>query len=217
VKIELTREVPAPIDDVWEFFLDTPRVVTCLPGASLTRVVDDTTFEGTMGMKVGPMSVSYQGTMRLLAMDPETHTVEMEGRGTDKRGTGTAQATIRATLTASSATSTSMKVDSDVRLTGRLASLGRGIQDVAGKIFEEFERRVTDELTGSGSQPPVPDMPDSVKPLASNEPPASTTSGTTSRNDIEVFSLLWSVLKDRLSMAVERFRQKQRSRSGGDG
>ena len=46
MRIENTVEVDAPLDRVWALVNDIPRVAPCMPGAALTGVVDDTTYEG---------------------------------------------------------------------------------------------------------------------------------------------------------------------------
>jgi carbon monoxide dehydrogenase subunit G len=223
VKIELTREVAAPIDEVWQFFNDIPRVVTCMPGASLTNVIDDETFEGTLGVKIGPIAANYQGTMHLDEVNQENHTVHMTGSGKDKKGAGSAQAKITATLAASSPATTSMSVNSDVRLTGRVASLGRGIQDVAGKLFEDFARRADEELAAQQATPeeadrrdtrPPPDSAETVS--AGGDPaaePATRRGPAEGQNDIKVLPLIRSVLKDKILELVGRLRSKLAARA----
>lgn len=217
MKIELVKEVAAPIDDVWAFFNDIPRVVTCMPGASLTGMIDEETFEGTLGMKVGPISVNYQGKMHFDSMDPDTHTVHMTGSGRDKKGAGSAQAKITATLEAVTPSSTSVAVVSDVRLTGRVASLGRGVQDVAGKIFEEFARRTNEELTAAAEQPggESADLGPDGTGQPSDTPGGPAAGGAQRRrakgaDKIRILPVLWSVTKGKIARAYKRLRERLR-------
>jgi len=53
IRIEETFELTAPVEAVWRFLLDPQRVVTCLPGAELERVVDESHFEGAVKVKLG--------------------------------------------------------------------------------------------------------------------------------------------------------------------
>jgi carbon monoxide dehydrogenase subunit G len=48
ITVKESFQVEAPMDQVWRFLLDPHEVVTCMPGAGLEQVVDDTTFLGTM-------------------------------------------------------------------------------------------------------------------------------------------------------------------------
>ena len=58
MKIENTVEVDAPLDQVWALVNDIPRVAPCMPGAALTGVLDDDTYEGTVAVKLGPLRMS---------------------------------------------------------------------------------------------------------------------------------------------------------------
>ena len=46
---------------VWAFLTDPHRVAKCLPGAAITDKLDEKTYNGTMTVKVGPISSSYRG------------------------------------------------------------------------------------------------------------------------------------------------------------
>ena len=37
-------DLGAPVDAAWAYLLDVPKIAHCVPGASLTDVVDDKTF-----------------------------------------------------------------------------------------------------------------------------------------------------------------------------
>ena len=84
LEIEEQLELPAPVEKVWRFLIDPRKIVTCLPGAELTKVEDATTFLGTMKVKVGPVSVAYQGRVKLVEVDDASHRVKMSGEGTEK-------------------------------------------------------------------------------------------------------------------------------------
>src|SRR5438034_7841018 len=65
LRIENQFEVQAPIDDVWNYLLDVERVAPCMPGAELTEVVDENTYKGKAGVKLGPVNMSFSGTVVL--------------------------------------------------------------------------------------------------------------------------------------------------------
>jgi uncharacterized protein len=139
MRIEQTVEVDAPLDRVWALVNDVPRVAPCMPGAALTNVVDDHTYEGTVKVKLGPISMSYKGTVVLEDVDQATHAAKLSASGKDVRGGGTARASVDTTLEAVSDSRTRMSVVSDVQLTGKVASFGRGaIQDVSARLFGQF-------------------------------------------------------------------------------
>ena len=140
MRIEDTVEVDAPIDQVWALVNDIPRIAPCMPGAALTSVVDDRTYEGTVAVKLGPLRMSYKGTVVVEETDEASHSARLAASGKDTKGAGTARATVTTRLEPTGAASTRLIVSSDVQLTGRVASFGRGgaINDVASKLFGQF-------------------------------------------------------------------------------
>jgi carbon monoxide dehydrogenase subunit G len=147
VKIEQNVEVDAPLDRVWALVNDVPRIAPCMPGAQLTNVVDERTYEGTVRVKLGPINMSYKGTAVLDEIDEATYSARLTASGKDVRGGGTARAGVQMKLEPLSASSTSMAVTADVLLTGRVASFGRGaIQDVSNKLFGQFAQCLRETL-----------------------------------------------------------------------
>jgi carbon monoxide dehydrogenase subunit G len=151
MKIEQNVEVDAPLDRVWALVNDVPRIAPCMPGAQLTNVVDDRTYEGTIRVKLGPINMSYKGTAVLDEVDESTHSARLTASGKDVRGGGTARAGVLMKLEQRSETSTSMAVTADVQLTGKVASFGRGaIQDVSTRLFGQFAQCLRETLEEEG-------------------------------------------------------------------
>ena len=50
-------EVPAPPKQAWELLIDVPRVVPCMPGATLEEAVDETSWKATVAVKLGDQLV----------------------------------------------------------------------------------------------------------------------------------------------------------------
>jgi carbon monoxide dehydrogenase subunit G len=140
MKIENTVEVDAPLDRVWALVNDIPRVAPCMPGAALTGVVDDDTYEGTVAVKLGPLRMSYKGKVTVEDVDEANHSARLAASGKDTKGAGTARASVQTRLEPAGEARTRMLVTSDVQLTGRVASFGRGgaINDVATRLFGQF-------------------------------------------------------------------------------
>ena len=139
MRIENTVEVDAPLDRVWALVNDIPRVAPCMPGAALTGVQDDT-YEGTVAVKLGPLRMSYKGKVVVEGVDEANHSARLAATGKDVKGAGTARASVETRLEAVDATRTRLHVTSDVQLTGKVASFGRGgaINDVASRLFGQF-------------------------------------------------------------------------------
>jgi carbon monoxide dehydrogenase subunit G len=140
MRIENVVEVDAPVDRVWALVNDIPRVAPCMPGGALTNVVDEQTYEGTVAVKLGPLRMSYKGTVVIQDVDEAGRSARLAASGKDTKGAGTARATVDTRLEPVGDARTRMSVTSDVQLTGRVASFGRGgaINDVATRLFREF-------------------------------------------------------------------------------
>jgi uncharacterized protein len=140
MRIENVVEVDAPVDRVWALVNDIPRVAPCMPGAALTGVVDERTYEGTVAVKLGPLRMSYKGTVVIEEVDEAARSARLAASGKDTKGAGTARASVETRLEPAGEARTRLAVTSDVQLTGRVASFGRGgaINDVATRLFREF-------------------------------------------------------------------------------
>ncbi|MET0227476.1 MAG: SRPBCC domain-containing protein [Actinomycetes bacterium] len=140
MRIENTVEVDAPLDRVWALVNDIPRVAPCMPGAALTGVHDDDTYEGTVAVKLGPLRMSYKGKVVVEGVDEANHSARLAATGKDVKGAGTAKASVETRMEAVGDNHTRLLVTSDVQLTGKVASFGRGgaINDVATRLFGQF-------------------------------------------------------------------------------
>ena len=150
-RIEERFEVRAPPAAVWSFLVDPRRVVTCLPGAELTSVVDERTFDGAVKVKVGPVTVSYSGRMHLDEIDEAGRRVRMTGEGRESGGAGSARMRMESLVAEPSPGRTEVTVSAEVDVVGRLVQLGRGmIEQVSHQVFLQFADRVRATLEAEG-------------------------------------------------------------------
>jgi uncharacterized protein len=162
----------APIDRAWPVLLDIPRVATCLPGASMQPGGEDGVYRGSMKVKLGPVTMGYEGTVRLEEVDEDTHTARIVASAKERTGQGTAAATITNRLEDLGGR-TRVVAETDLAVTGRPAQFGRGImEDVAGKMLGDFARRFEQELL-AGDREPAAAAPAPESALATHTPPAS--------------------------------------------
>jgi uncharacterized protein len=179
MKIEQTVEVDAPMDRVWALVNDVPRVAPCMPGATLTKVVDERTYEGTVRVKLGPINLSYKGTVVLDEVDEAAHSAQMSANGRDVRGGGTAKAKVDTRLEAISDSRTRMSVSTDLHLTGRVAAFGRGaVQDVSAKLFGEFAQCLRQTLEAAEAAPAAPAAPAATEPSPAADTATAPTADT---------------------------------------
>ena len=142
-EIVKTFVVRSPPDRVWSFLTDPEKVASCLPGAAITGKLDEKTWQGTMTVKVGPVSSSYKGKVAFEKLDAGSRTAEIVATGQDVRGRGGADLRLTSTLLPKAPGETEVTTTSRVNVTGILAQMGRGmVQDVSDQMFQIFSQRL---------------------------------------------------------------------------
>jgi uncharacterized protein len=63
VEFDNSFEVPLPPAEAWPVLMDIKRIAPCMPGAELTEVVDDKTYKGKIGVRLGPVALTFTGTV----------------------------------------------------------------------------------------------------------------------------------------------------------
>jgi carbon monoxide dehydrogenase subunit G len=152
VNLEQSFTVKAPLQSVWEALIDVERVAPCLPGAEITEASDDGTYRGAFTVKLGPTTAAYRGELKMEAVDESSHTVTMRANGQDKRGQGSAKATIVSVMR-TEGEATVVDVQTDFTITGRLARFGRGgmIKDVSNRLLRDFSSCLTQTIEAEGA------------------------------------------------------------------
>jgi carbon monoxide dehydrogenase subunit G len=159
--MELHHEftVPVPVDEAWRALLDIERVAPCMPGATV-RDYDGKTVNGSVKVKVGPITVTYQGTAVFEEQDEDARRIVLIASGRETRGQGTARATVTGTLTEQDG-GTAVSVRTDLTVTGRPAQFGRGVMaEVGDRIIGRFAQNLAEQLGDKPQEaPPVVDEP----------------------------------------------------------
>jgi carbon monoxide dehydrogenase subunit G len=138
--------VPQPIEQVWAYLLDVPRMAPNLPGTELTEVVDEDNYAGRVSVRMGPVSLRFAGTARIVERDEENRRVVMKASGAEERGKGQASLTLTATL-AKGLGGTLVQVTQDLTIAGAAAQYGRGmITDVTNVLLGRFAANVADDI-----------------------------------------------------------------------
>ncbi|MGJ3259533.1 MAG: SRPBCC family protein [Rhodospirillales bacterium] len=154
MKIDNSLILPLPPEDAWRILLDIPFVAPCLPGTELTKVVDERTFEGTVKLKLGPVSLSFRGEASVEDVDPDACAVRVSAKGREERGRGTAHADVTFCLVPE-AGGTRVDVVTDLNLAGSIIQYARGagmIERTAQSLVDQFAQRLSARIE-SGETP----------------------------------------------------------------
>jgi carbon monoxide dehydrogenase subunit G len=155
--------VEVPVDDAWRILTNVERIAPCLPGAQLQEIEGDV-YRGAVKVKVGPIQAQFKGQASFVEFDEVAHKVVLKGEGRDIGGKGNASALITAELTALTETSTSVTVNTDLSVTGKVAQFGRGaMADISDKLLAQFVVNLNEMIAASDTAPaaaaPVAETP----------------------------------------------------------
>ena len=146
--ISKTFQVAHPIDIVWANITNPEKIVVCVPGASLTEMIDENNFKGEVELKFGPVKAKYGGSISFLERDVQQHSMKMKGAGTDVKGKGGADMLLDAVLKEIEG-ATEVSVTMDVTVQGMLAQFGsRLVTDATSHVFDQFVSNFKNQLDG---------------------------------------------------------------------
>jgi carbon monoxide dehydrogenase subunit G len=189
-------EVPLPPAEAWKVLLDIKRIAPCMPGAELTEVLDQNSYKGKIGVRLGPVALTFAGVVKFEQIDAATHTARVAAQGTDAKGRGGANATSVFRLEPAGSGS-KVLVHTDLALSGAVAQYGRGvgiIQATAAQIMNQFATRLKEKLaqdTAAAVSAPASAAPPPARP----SPPAGAAEGPApTARPIAGFALIGKVI-----------------------
>jgi carbon monoxide dehydrogenase subunit G len=169
-------EVPLPVDDAWKVLMDIRRIAPCMPGAELTDVVDERTYKGKIAVRLGPVALSFAGTVKFDDIDDANHSARVSAQGNDAKGRGGANA-VAAFRLEPAGSGSRVLVHTNLTLSGSVAQYGRGvgiIQMTAAQIITKFADNLKAQLGQDGAAAaPLVQAAEAASPFA---PPISTPS-----------------------------------------
>ncbi len=146
-------EVPLPPGDAWKVLLDIRRIAPCMPGAALTEIVDERTYKGRIGVRLGPVALTFAGMVKFEEIDETSRTARIAAQGSDAKGRGAATASSSFRLEPADGSTgvagTRVLVHTNLALSGAVAQYGRGvgiIQLTAAQIVSQFAANLKAQL-----------------------------------------------------------------------
>ncbi|MBO0683123.1 MAG: SRPBCC family protein [Candidatus Dormibacteraeota bacterium] len=198
MQIENAFEVAAPPDRVYAFLLDVNQVVHCMPGAELGEVVDPDTFKGRVRIKVGPITVAYNGTARITEKDEAARRAVLSAEGRETTGPGSARAT--ATMMVEEAAGGSqVKLITDYTVAGRVANFGRGVmEDVSRRLVGQMADCIKQELEAPAAGPEPTAAAEASEAGGTDQRPTTAAAAPAQAKPVNALSLFFSVLLERI-------------------
>ncbi len=149
--MELTNEfvIDRDVEETWKILNDLEFIAPCMPGAQLTEIEGDE-YRGLVKIKVGPITANYKGKASFIEQDAENKVARLKAEGRDPRQ-GNANAMVTARMHAVGDGQTNVEIHTDLGLSGKIASFGRGaIEDVSKKILGQFTDNLREKLETDG-------------------------------------------------------------------
>lgn len=185
LEIEERFDVAASPDAVFAFLLDPEKLVACMPGAQLGEVVSERLFKGGVRVKVGTVTIGYQGQIELTRVDADEHVIEAQGEGREKGGAGKVKVGLRLDVDPGETGGAAVRVAASVNLAGKIVRFGRGLIDAVSKeLFREFATAVSARVAES---PKTELKTELDAPSAAPPPPAGA--------PLRALPLLWRSLR----------------------
>ena len=152
MKFDNSFEVPVPIEEAWPVLMDIERIAPCVPGAELTNVLDERTYEGKIAVKLGPVALSFNGQAKFEELDNDARTARIKAQGTDSNGG--AQAEVGFSMEPSE-NGARVLIHTNLQLSGAVAQYGRGVgmvadlaQHIIGQFADNLAKNVLSKQAG---------------------------------------------------------------------
>ena len=190
--------MPAPADSAWGLLQDIEQVAACMPGARITERIDERHYKGTVGVRLGPASLSFRGEIELVKLEPSTRTLRFAGKGTDTTGGSGVSLDLTARVDAVDAASCQLVGRSEMTLNGRVATFGGRMADaVADQVLQQFAANFAAELKAQQSSPA------GAAPAAA-EGAAGVPAAAARASQLNALALLWGIVRSWLHSLFSR-------------
>ena len=159
--MEFSGECRLPVGQqrVWDALNDPVLLQASIPGCKQLDKLSDSEFSAVVTSKVGPISVTFRGAVKLTDLDaPNGYTLTGRGQG---GAAGFARMTARISLERIGDDETLLRYTTEAEIGGKLASVGsRLVQSVAKKSADDFFAAFSRQLTGQAS--PAGALPEGI-------------------------------------------------------
>ena len=150
MKFNQRAVIPVGREPLWDFLMDVPKVARSLPGVETVSQIDDTTYQGTLKVRVGPISLSLQGKIVLEQRDRGSWRATLRAEASDRMAAGAVKGKTSMELKEVGPKETELLVETDVNILGKIGEFGQPIiRKKADQMLQEFVANIKKQLAGA--------------------------------------------------------------------
>jgi hypothetical protein len=129
--------------------MNVPKVAQSLPGVESVSKIDDTTYQGALKVRVGPIALNLLGKIIVEEQDKGNWRASLRAEANDRRAAGAVKGKTTMMLKEISANQTELSVETDVNILGKIGEFGQPIiRKKADSMLKEFVENIKKQLTG---------------------------------------------------------------------
>ena len=156
MRLENSCLIPAGRSTVWALLMDIPRAAGCVPGLEEISMDGENRYAATLKSRVGPMGLTFSGTVTVLDSDESKGEARFQIEATDRKVGGSIKANMAISLTdhhtGQVVDQTELTIVTDTAFMGKLGELGQPLMHrKARNTMEEFARNLAELLQNSSS------------------------------------------------------------------
>jgi carbon monoxide dehydrogenase subunit G len=148
VKFTQNAQIPVAREPLWDFLMDVPKVAQSLPGVESVSQIDDTTYEGALKVRVGPIALNLKGKIVLEEKDKQNWRATLRAEAKDRMAAGAVNGKTSMVLKEIAPDQTELLVETDVNILGKIGEFGQPIiRKKADSMLKEFVENIKKQLT----------------------------------------------------------------------
>ena len=149
MKFNQRAVIPVAREPLWDFLMDVPKVAKSLPGVETISQIDDTTYQGTLKVRVGPISLNLQGKIIMEQRDRGSWRAALRAEASDRMVAGAVKGKTTMELKEIGPKETELLVETDVNILGKIGEFGQPIiRKKADQMLKEFVENIKKQLAG---------------------------------------------------------------------
>ena len=147
MKFSQRAVIPSAREPLWDFLMDVPKVAQSLPGVESVSKIDDTTYQGTLKVRVGPIALNLTGKIVLEEQDKEKWRAALRAEAKDRMAAGAVNGKTSMELKEVGPKETELVVETDVNILGKIGEFGQPIiRKKADQMLQQFVENIKRQI-----------------------------------------------------------------------